>query len=226
MHWWDRSTSTTVARCSKYLLCNVTCPYEGSVDTFAQVGQAARGLPYGGAVCSVLIWVAGWWNLLKRRSAKLRLLCVCALSLVFRCIYNAPVRTITQPQIHQPVRNIKYPSTSNSMTAIGPVMPDPIPGLKMKPPHAPPAPGQILLGYQQCAAEPGCCNCDTLNGTGVMTTVILALFCWPLVCLPCVLPSMHDDYQVPVYGYPKQLHRQSMPAPHGKPATGYPTAAI
>lgn len=50
----------------------------------------------------------------------------------------------------------------------------------------------------------GCCQCSTLNETGVLMSVVIVLLAWPVACVVCLMPSMHEDYQVPVYGYPQQ----------------------
>ncbi|CAI5529735.1 unnamed protein product [Closterium sp. Naga37s-1] len=93
--------------------------------------------------------------------------------------------------------------------------PAPIPGLYMLPPRVPPSPDMVILGYETCAPPTGCCATATLSGVGWLAAIVAFIFCWPLTCLPCCIPQLHERCQRPVFGYP--------PA---DPAPGFPAAPL
>ncbi|CAI7912028.1 unnamed protein product [Closterium sp. NIES-53] len=93
--------------------------------------------------------------------------------------------------------------------------PAPIPGLYMLPPRVPPSPDMVILGYETCAPPTGCCAMATLSGVGWLAAIVAFIFCWPLTCLPCCIPQLHERCQRPVFGYP--------PA---DPAPGFPAAPL
>ncbi|CAI5967022.1 unnamed protein product, partial [Closterium sp. NIES-65] len=70
--------------------------------------------------------------------------------------------------------------------------PAPIPGLYMLPPRVPPSPDMVILGYETCAPPTGCCATATLSGVGWLAAIVAFIFCWPLTCLPCCIPQLHE----------------------------------
>ena len=54
------------------------------------------------------------------------------------------------------------------------------------PVQVPPAPGQVVIGYEMEAAQSGCCKCEGLSTGGLIAVIILVLLFWPLAFIPCV----------------------------------------
>ncbi|CAI5967890.1 unnamed protein product [Closterium sp. NIES-65] len=75
--------------------------------------------------------------------------------------------------------------------------PAPIPGLYMLPPRVPPSPDMVILGYETCAPPTGCCATATLSGVGWLAAIVAFIFCWPLTCLPCCIPQLHEVRLIP-----------------------------
>lgn len=77
----------------------------------------------------------------------------------------------------------------------------------MAAPMHPPAPGDTIIGYEMFEGEPGCCQCTTLSREGALAVLIAVLLCPCVACVPCCMRSMHDPYQVPVYGKPAPVQQ-------------------
>ncbi|GAX78577.1 hypothetical protein CEUSTIGMA_g6016.t1 [Chlamydomonas eustigma] len=102
------------------------------------------------------------------------------------------------------------------------VPPQPIAGLAMKPPLVPPSPGQVLIRYEIVEPDVGCCKCEDLNITGIVSLVVLVFIFWPLAFIPCLVSDCHSSSQRPVYGYPPAM--MPSPQPMGMPMMAPPLA--
>lgn len=109
----------------------------------------------------------------------------------------------------------KRQATAEKMTPVQPVelFPQPVEGIKIRPPRVGLRPGDVLLGYELVDAAPGCLSLDTMSTQGWLATGIVFVVAWPLAWIPPLLSTFHEPYQRPVYGRPGGA------AP---PTTGYP----
>eukprot|EP00798_Chlamydomonas_sp_ICE-L_P020580 gene20580-27377_t len=80
--------------------------------------------------------------------------------------------------------------------------PQPIPGLPIKPPAAGIQPGQVIVAYEMVEPVSGCCKCEDMSTTGIISIIIIVLIFPPLACIPCCMKSCFVKSQRPVYGFP------------------------
>ena len=78
----------------------------------------------------------------------------------------------------------------------------PHPFYTVVPAPSPPLPTQRLTGYMIFDAPQGVlvAPCQgNMNGFGWLQSLFLAIFFWPLMCVPCCLGCNYEGYQYPVY---------------------------
>ncbi|KAK9841324.1 hypothetical protein WJX74_003926 [Apatococcus lobatus] len=92
------------------------------------------------------------------------------------------------------------PVAAQPVTYASTLRPQPTVGMPTRGPARAPAPGDVLLGYEICQPESGCCKCDGLSSVGMLSVILLLFFFFPLACLPCCMPECYEPYQRPVYG--------------------------
>ncbi|KAK9841717.1 hypothetical protein WJX74_010748 [Apatococcus lobatus] len=97
--------------------------------------------------------------------------------------------------LQQPAIGIPQPGVASTVHA------QPIPGMPLRGPGRAPAPGDLLLGYEVCQPETGCCQCNGLSSTGVVAIILLLFIFWPVAFIPCLMPECYEAYQRPVYGH-------------------------
>jgi len=78
----------------------------------------------------------------------------------------------------------------------------PAPFYRVIDPPSPPLPGEELVGYMIFDAPDAClvppCR-QNMNGLGILQVVLLAIFFWPAMCIPCCIGCNYDGFQYPVY---------------------------
>ncbi|EIE22635.1 hypothetical protein COCSUDRAFT_53614 [Coccomyxa subellipsoidea C-169] len=96
--------------------------------------------------------------------------------------------------------------------------PQPIPGIRVRPPLVAPMQGQVVTHYETFTPQSGCCKCEGMTQTGYISVILLVLFFWPLAFLPCVMQECFEPQQRPVFGYGPGQN----PIPVAEPVQGQP----
>eukprot|EP00850_Spirogloea_muscicola_P022161 SM000280S10716 [mRNA] locus=s280:80025:81299:+ [translate_table: standard] len=70
--------------------------------------------------------------------------------------------------------------------------PQPIQGLRIKPPLVDPQQGQVIVAYQIGEPQVGCCKFEDLSPVGFMAIIILILVFPILAFIPCLMPECYE----------------------------------
>jgi hypothetical protein len=62
--------------------------------------------------------------------------------------------------------------------------------------------GKVIVGWWIFDPPSGCCTFPdptNLSAMGWISSGILLIFFWPLMCMPCFLSGCYEGYQIPIY---------------------------
>ncbi|KAK9852569.1 hypothetical protein WJX84_003908 [Apatococcus fuscideae] len=104
------------------------------------------------------------------------------------------------PGQYAPPPAVGIPTGGPQVTYASTLRPQPTPGIPTRGPERAPAPSDVLLGYEMCQPQTGCCECNGLSMTGMLAVILLLFIFWPAAFIPCLMPECFEPYQRPVYG--------------------------